>query len=245
MNINIACCIFGIETIKSNSIKKSNIKKLKILVNKKTNRILEVPFSNKKSLRLQTRDYIKEILGTTDFHIEQVYTLGDEKFYKDKKIDIIHIGLVDINAINKLDSHYQFVDLEIKTNEYISQDNKIYKYKTTEYLVNDSMEYFHEIDTQGNLALEKSLLEILITYKYLKNRVVNTNVIFNLMPKEFTLEEVKLTYELIREEKVDKSNFRKKYSKYCEKVNGKISDKGYRPAQLFKFNNQVTDAGYR
>ena len=52
----------------------------------------------------------------------------------------------------------------------------------------------------------------------------------------FTLEDVRMTYELIRDCGVDKSNFRKKIIKYCEKVNETVDKKsGYRPSQRYKF----------
>ena len=47
------------------------------------------------------------------------------------------------------------------------------------------------------------------------------------MPNLFTLEDVKMVYEMIKNVQVDKSNFRKRIIKYCEKVEGKIDNKGY------------------
>ena len=52
----------------------------------------------------------------------------------------------------------------------------------------------------------------------------------------FTLEDVRIVYELIKDTSVDKSNFRKKIIKYCEKVEEKKTEKkGYRPSQKYSF----------
>ena len=40
---------------------------------------------------------------------------------------------------------------------------------------------------------------------------------------------------MIKDTSVDKSNFRKKIMKYCEKTNDIIDKKGYRPTQLYSF----------
>ena len=56
------------------------------------------------------------------------------------------------------------------------------------------------------------------------------------MGSSFTLEDVRILYELIKDTTVDKSNFRKKIIKYCEKVDIKDNIKsGFRPSQKYKF----------
>ena len=57
----------------------------------------------------------------------------------------------------------------------------------------------------------------------------------NLILKIFTLEEVRIVYEMLTETKVDKSNFRKKIIKYCREVEGEYEKKGYRPSKLYEF----------
>ena len=57
------------------------------------------------------------------------------------------------------------------------------------------------------------------------------------MANSFTLEDVRIVYELIKECTVDKSNFRKKIIKYCEKVEEKEDTKnGKREVTLITCN---------
>ena len=72
-------------------------------------------------------------------------------------------------------------------------------------------------------------------------RIDNTDVCFKLLPESFTLEDVRNTYELIKDIKVDKSNLRNKIGKYCEKTDIIIENKGYRPTQMYKFNPNNND----
>ena len=47
----------------------------------------------------------------------------------------------------------------------------------------------------------------------LRSRITYTNIVYGLLPKEFTLGELQKIYEIILGEKLDKRNFRKKYCK--------------------------------
>ena len=107
--------------------------------------------------------------------------------------------------------------------------------KTKEHITNNNIEYYHEIDAE-NIELEKKLLEIIICYKQLRSKLDNSDIIFKFMPKYFTLEDIRIVYEMIKEVTVDKSNFRKKIVKYCVEANIDSMKKGYRPSKLYTFN---------
>ena len=107
-------------------------------------------------------------------------------------------------------------------------------------MVGDSYEYYHKIKVD-NIELEKKLNEMITAFKHLRTRVDNTDVCFMLLPDVFTLEDVRIVYELIMDIEVDKSNFRKKIVKFCEKVDMVVDDKGYRPSQMYKFNPDSID----
>lgn len=71
----------------------------------------------------------------------------------------------------------------------------------------------------------------------LKSKVEYTNIIYSLLPKEFTLPELQHIYEIILNRKLDKRNFRRKFlsMKLIEKVTGKIKRGTSRPANLYTF----------
>ena len=79
-------------------------------------------------------------------------------------------------------------------------------------------------------------MNLLISYKRIRNNIDNTDIIFKFMGDSFTLEDVRIVYEILKDASVDKSNFRKKIVKYCEKVNVSSDTKnGYRPSGRYKF----------
>lgn len=232
MNINLVCPLIVLDNEENTNIRKNDLKKLKILVDKNGN-LITAKVDSEATLKEIIRGKISEITNTNNFHLEQVYTFGEEKYYFDKSIDIIYLAVTNIENIKKLNINYKLVDFNVDDN-IISFNNDNYKFKTKEKITNNNIEYYHEVKTD-NLELEKELLEILITYKHLRSKLDNSDIIFKFMPKYFTLEDVRIVYEMIKEISVDKSNFRKKIVKYCVETDVDISKKGYRPSKMYTF----------
>ena len=228
MKINLVSCIFVLDSEKNENIRKNDVKKIKVLVNNKNE--LPILCIKEDGLKKQVRKEVSNIIGTNIFHLEQVYTMD----YKDD-IDIIYLGVTNIENIGKLKKDYKLVDFSIKSNSIIVLDNKEYKYKTIELEENNNIEYIHKIDIKDT-KVSRNVMNLLISYKKIRNNIDGTDIIFKFMGSSFTLEDVRIVYELIKDCKVDKSNFRKKIIKYCEKVDEPISIKnGYRPSQRYVF----------
>jgi 8-oxo-dGTP diphosphatase len=71
----------------------------------------------------------------------------------------------------------------------------------------------------------------------LKSKLTYTNIVYTLLPTEFTLGELQAVYETILDHKIDKRNFRKKLFslKIVKKLNKKKLTGPNRPAELFTF----------
>lgn len=239
MKINLVCSAIVLDNESNPNIRKNDIKTFKLLVSKKGNNLLSVRLNEAKDIKQILRDHIKGIIGSDKFHLEQVYTLGEEKYYIDDSIDIIYLAIMNIEDIKKLDANYTLLDFSIKNN-VINIGNNHFSFNTIEKVHNNNIEYYHKIDVD-NLVLEKRLLEIIIAYKHLKVRLDVSDIIFKFMGDTFTLEDVRGVYELIKETSVDKSNFRKRIIKYCEEVSIESSKKGYRPSKIYKFKVKKGD----
>lgn len=228
MQINLVSCIFVLDSEKNDNIRKNDVKKLKVLVNSSN----ELPTNSIEGneIKKQVRKSISSIIGSNIFHLEQVYTMD----YK-SDIDIIYLGVTNIDNISKLKEDYKLVDFEIKDNSLIVLDNKEYEYKTIELEDNSNIEYIHDIKIKDD-QVKRTLMNLLISYKRIRNSIDSTDIVFKFMGSSFTLEDVRIVYELIKDCSVDKSNFRKKIIKYCEKVDSTTNEKnGYRPSQRYKF----------
>lgn len=232
MKLNIVCCLFVLDNETSSNIRRNDTKRIKVLISK-NNTLPQVVYDNKSGIKELIRDYVTKIIGSKMFHLEQVYTLGDTNFVKDG-VDVIYLGVTNKSNIKKLDNNFELRNLEIKNNETIIIGKDMYKYKTKEKISNNNVEYFHEIKV-SDLNLEKVILELIIAYKHLRSKIDNSDIMFKFMDKLFTLEDVRMVYEMIKDVSVDKSNFRKRIVKYCEKTDVIIDKKGHRPTQMYKF----------
>lgn len=232
MKVKVVCPILVLDNEINPNIRKNDVKKFKLLVDN-NKRLVNIEVNNCISLKESIRNKIFEITNSTKFHLEQVYTLGEEKYYFDDSLNIIYLAITNISNIKKLDNDYQLVNFEIKNN-IITLDNNQYEFKTEERILNNNIEYYHKIDVE-NLELEKELLQVLIAYKHLRSRVDSSDIIFKFMKSVFTLEDVRIVYEKIKEVNVDKSNFRKKIVKYCVETTVDNTKKAYRPSKMYTF----------
>ena len=228
MQVNLISCLFVLDSEKNDNIRKNDIKKIKVLIT--NDNVLPFVIFNGNDMKKQIRKNLSNIIGTNIFHLEQVFTMD----YEDG-IDVIYLGIANIESITKLKKDYQLLDFKIKNNDTIILNDKSYKYKTVELEEYNNIEYIHKMDVKEE-KLKRLLLNLLISYKKIRSNIDNTDILFKFMGSSFTLEDVRIVYEIIKDSSVDKSNFRKKIIKYCEKVEDNVVVKsGYRPSQKYKF----------
>lgn len=74
----------------------------------------------------------------------------------------------------------------------------------------------------------------------LRAKLEYTNVIYSLLPREFTMPELQKTYEIVLGKKLDKRNFIKKFLSLgiVRQTPKKLSGPRRRPAQLYRFVSQ-------
>lgn len=228
MKINLVGCLFILDSEKNENIRKNDIKKIKVLVTKEKG--LPMIDFDAKGIKNQIRKNLSSIIGSNFFHLEQVFTMD----YKDS-IDVIYLGATNIENVTKLNENYELVDFYVEDNSNIIFGDKEYNYRTIEVEENNNIEYIHEINVSDDIV-KRTLLSILISYKKIRSTADNTDILFKFMGSSFTLEDVRILYEIIKGSSVDKSNFRKRIIKYCEKVEvSEITKNGYRPSQRYKF----------
>ena len=228
MQINLISCLFVLDSEKNENIRKNDIKKIKVLVDKNGN--LPSIINNGKHMRTKVNELLSSIIGTDLFHTQQVCAMS-----YDDSMDIVYVGATNIDNIKELDNNYELVEFKVQNNNSITLGKEVYKYKTVEIIENKNIIYKQIIDIEDE-QLKRKIKNMLLSYKRIRVDVDTTDIIFKFMPKEFTLEDVRILYELIKDEEVDKSNFRKKITKYCKKVENHSNEKtAYRPSQKYEF----------
>lgn len=228
MEVKLISCFFVLDSEKNDNIRKNDIQKVKVLVTK-NKELPSIDFDGT-GMKKQLKKYLSNIVNTDIFHLEQVFTMDDQN-----GVRILYLGITNIENIINLKEDYQLIDFKVKDNNTITFGEESYQYQTVEVEGNNNIEYFHKIDVD-DIDIRRTLLSLLISYKKIRGSVDSSDILFKFMGSSFSLEDVRILYETIKDSTVDKSNFRKKIVKYCEKIETKEQVKsGFRPSQKYRF----------
>ena len=95
-----------------------------------------------------------------------------------------------------------------------------------------------EIALQMDLAFDhKEIIKYAI--ERLKGKMEYTDIVFNLLPDEFTIHDVKAIYELLFYRR--QTNFNRRIEKYIEPLNKTKTGGQFRPAELYKWRKENCD----
>lgn len=146
-----------------------------------------------------------------DIHLEQLYSFGDlKRDVRGRVVSVAYFALVN--------------------------NPNVYKLKTTPYY---SEIAWWQIKKLPKMAFDHQKI-IDFAVNRLRGKIEYTNIVYSLLPKEFTLADLQKTYEIILGRKVDKRNFRKRIiSLGLVKKTGKIKKgEAHRPAKLYRFSKR-------
>lgn len=202
---------------------------------------------------------LKEETGVENVYIEQLYTFGEVN--RDNRTRVISVGNLALVSKEKIryskdslvkESKWFWIDKELvstktdekfMTNTWIlslksEDDNTKIKYEILEQtertiLRKNKRTYKLLEESTEELAFDHyNILDIGIDR--LRNKIKYTQVAFNLLPRLFTVKELQYVYEGIMGREI--LNFRRKMADMIIETDEKIEGKPYRPAQVFKFN---------
>lgn len=170
--------------------------------------------TEEETLEENIKTILEEKIGTSYIYIEQHHTYSEINRKPDERvIATSFIGIVDSKT------------LEIKKENI--KENDLQWFSIDEI---PKMAYDHKEIQKGSQEL-------------LKTKIINTNILKNLFPSDFSLPELQSIYEKIMNIELDRRNFRKKFITL-----GLIEDTGYkseggsgRPAKLYKFKENIKE----
>ena len=241
--------IFSVSSQKQDNYRKLSKKNFSVLLVKRDN----YPFKDKWCLpggfvgiTESIDDAAKRILATEtnlhDIYIEQLYTFGQVD--RDPRMRIIstaYMALIDKNQltenITKKASWFDITFLEDEDKIHITLDNgttvlpvvikKVLRDKTTD-------RYDYEIEKNDGLAFDHARV-IASGVSRLKNKIEYTDIVFNMMPKYFTLGELQQVYEVILGKKLLDPAFRRIIANKVVKTDKVQTGGGHRPSVLFTY----------
>lgn len=227
-SVNFNAVVFKCEKIKSADIKKTDDYKLKVLIDENFN-LVKTEFDGQSRTKELINNKLKNYIDLQPTYFQQIYAKGENNLAKScRDIDIVYLAIVPENTQAK--NGYKFCEISYDQNCLIVCNQK---FEYTLYQESSfSKEKYHNIECD-DLTQKNQLLMMILALKYIKNNVDNWEILFEFLDKNFTLEQAHKIYEMLKGQKCDKSNFRKKFKEQCVAIDEKIKSQGYRPTNIY------------
>ena len=243
--------IMSVSNEDTGNYRKLSEKKFSILLVKRDN----YPFKGKwclpggfvgidETLDEAAKRVLKTETNLKDIYIEQLYTFSDIK--RDPRMRVIstsYMALVDKNRLmDKLSDNASWFNvfmLEDEKSYNVTLDNGIEEIK---FVVGKKLRdkttdrYDFNIIKNDKLAFDHPLV-IVSGIERLKNKIEYTDIVFNMMPKYFTLGELQQVYEVILGKKLLDPAFRRIIANKVEKTDKVQTGGGHRPSALLRYKN--------
>jgi len=202
---------------------------------------------------------LSEETGINNVYTEQLHAFGDtHRDPRTRVISIANMALIPKNSINPLagddakEVAWFWVNKRLIKNDWENEDiEKTYLLELKS--IDNSVEIIYEIketiskDIFRRRKVKYRLLEEsteklafdhykIIDYGIdkLREKLEESPIAFNLLPRLFVVKELQYVYESIMGKEI--LNFRRKIGNMIVETDEKIEGKPYRPAQVFKFN---------
>lgn len=259
--------IFATEDLKEENVRKIPRKGLQVLLIKRTEHPCinqyGIPggfIAMDESLGEGAYRKMREETGIEDLYIEQLYTFGEvDRDPRTRVVTVANMALVPKKELlhkgyGQYESTWFWVEKkevrkEKTEHEFIkqyelcleSEDQSIRMiYEVTEKIEKTSLRkksVRYQLSEKSNAKLAFDHEQI-IDYgiERLRNKVEYTPIAVYFLPKLFTVKELQYVYEAILGKEV--LNFRRKIGSMIVETDEKIEGRPYRPAQMFRFNEE-------
>lgn len=202
-------------------------------------------FLNPKTETLEdcAKRVLKQETNLSNIYLEQLYTYDAlDRDPRTRVVSTSYIALVDKSRlkeeINPNASWFDIILLEEKEGIVdIVLDNGTTQISLTikKQLRKNSTDRYDFIATKNDdLAFDHAIV-ILAGIERIRNKLNYTDIVFNMMPKYFTLKELQQVYEVILNKKLLDPAFRRIIEKKVEKTDKIKTGEGHRPSALFKY----------
>lgn len=253
MSITTDITLFSVSDISKDNYRTINKKAFSVLLVKRTT----PPFMGKwclpggfLSLDETLLDCAKRVLFTEtnldDIYLEQLYTFSEiDRDIRGRVLSCSYLGLVDkAKVLDRLGDNAKFFNISIlEENDIInitfSSDDESFTSKVLKTKDQYGIYSYKAID--NNYLAFDNLCVIVRSIKRLQNKIDYTDIVFHMMPEEFSLKELQLVYEAILDKKLLDPAFRRTIKDKVIKTENIRVDGGHRPALLYKYKGEYHD----
>ena len=183
--------------------------------------------------------------GLNNIFLEQLYTFGAVD--RDPRMRVVTSSYMALIDKDRIDSDLKNTSswFDILSTEYVD-DKIIVKlsngYEDIDFTVRRELKehttdrYAFTIEENKYLSFDNPLI-IVSGMERLKNKLLYTDIVFNMMPKLFTLGELQKVYEVILGKKLLDPAFRRVIKDKVEETDEYKTGEGHRPSKLFKYKD--------
>lgn len=196
-----------------------------------------------------SRDATSRVLeketGLTDVYMQQLKVNDSvDRDPRGRTISVSYMALIDRTILKStLREEACWFDIEVVENGNLytirlTNGVDVISYDVKRVAIDvKSDEYSYEIIGENDLAFDHAKL-IIEGIMELRNKVNNTDIVFNLMPQEFTIGELKQVYELLLNKSLVNSAFRRTIADKVILTDKMIKTGGHRPSVLCIYNDK-------
>ena len=245
--------VLSVSSNDNSNYRKTDDKKMSILLVKRK----DYPFKDKwclpggfvnydEELEEAPKRILKNETNLDSIYLEQLYTYGGVN--RDPRMRIIstsYMSLIDKNRLNEnINKNASWFDITLyqEKNNIVTivLDNNI---ETISFQIKKTLKeqttdrYSFSIIKNDDIAFDHPLV-ILSGLERLKNKLEYTDIVFNMMPKYFTLGELQKVYEVILGKKLLDPAFRRIIKDKVIKTDKIKKGEGHRPSVLFEYKKK-------
>ena len=242
--------IFGIDSRVSSNVRSLPKKYFSILLVKRN----KEPFINKWCLpggyvgieetsKEASNRILKKETGLIDVYMQQVGVYDSiNRDPRGRTISSSYMALIDRTILKQdISNEAAWFDIEVVEKDNVVKvklvnDNEVIEYSVKKITIDSKTnEYEYELINKSDLAFDHD--EIIVKgIMDLRYKVHSTDIVFNLMPEEFTIGELKQVYSLLLGRELVNSAFRRVIAPKIVETGKMISTGGHRPSMLCRYN---------
>ena len=242
--------IFGIDSRVSSNVRSLPKKYFSILLVKRN----KEPFndkwclpggyvnSNETSKEASSR-ILKKETGLIGVYMQQLGIYDSiNRDPRGRTISSSYMALIDRTILKQdISNEAAWFDIEViekdnKISVKLSNQDEIISYDVKKITIDKKTnEYEYEVINKSDLAFDHDQI-IVKGIMDLRYKVNSTDIVFNLMPEEFTIGELKQVYSLLLGKELVNSAFRRVIAPKILETGKMVSTGGHRPSMLCKYN---------
>ena len=242
--------VFGISSKDKNDYRRLDEKKMSVLLIKRD----DYPYKGRwclpggfvhidEDLDDAPRRVLFSETGINNIYLEQLYTYGSVN--RDPRMRVVSSSYMALIDKDRMDSElknesswFDIIDVEYKPDKImvrLSNGEEDIDFTIKRVLKEHTTDRYAFSVLENNYLSFDNPLVIVSGMERLKNKLLYTDIVFNMMPKLFTLGELQKVYEVILGKKLLDPAFRRVIKDKVEETDEFKTGEGHRPSKLFKY----------